>query len=104
MSAALGLVAAKVALTVGECTAQPFDQALSQRVQHLTERSDMLTAQVIAARKSLPARRAAALDERYKVIEKRQGVEEAKRRQTEEEGAARRTHGGSSHPERELGW
>jgi len=53
-------------------------------VQLLTEQSDKLTAQVIEARKTLPARRAAALEARSEVLSERLRKKEAKRRAIEE--------------------
>ncbi|UZJ51351.1 hypothetical protein CBS101457_000671 [Exobasidium rhododendri] len=64
---------------------EPFDQALSQRVQHLTEQCDNLTAHVIEARKTLPSRRAAALQARYKLTDERQKKIDARRRTVEED-------------------
>jgi hypothetical protein len=64
---------------------EPFDQALSQRVQHLTEQYDNLTAQVIESRKTLPARRAAALQSRYDTVrEDERSVEERRATLVEE--------------------
>lgn len=64
---------------------QPFDQDLSQRVQRLSERCDTSTAQAIAARKSIPSRRAALLQTRAKIQKEIEEKRENKRRKLESE-------------------
>lgn len=47
---------------------EPFDEALSDRLQTLSETADALTEKAVSARKALPAERDAALERRAKVL------------------------------------
>lgn len=66
-------------------TAEPFDQVLSQRVQHMSEQADKLTAEAIKARKTLPAQRAALIRERHAVLQRAAEAREKRRRQDEDD-------------------
>ncbi|PWN37206.1 uncharacterized protein FA14DRAFT_170083 [Meira miltonrushii] len=64
---------------------QPFDQELSQRVRMLSERCDTSTAQAIAARKTIPSKRAALLQTRAQLQREIEQKRENKRRRLESE-------------------
>lgn len=64
---------------------QPFDQDLSQRVQRLSERCDTSTAQAIAARKTIPSKRATLLQTRAQIQKEIDQKREHKRRKLESE-------------------
>ncbi|EPQ30445.1 uncharacterized protein PFL1_01971 [Pseudozyma flocculosa PF-1] len=57
---------------------EPFDEDLSKEVQTLAEQSDRLTEEVIGCRKSLPTRRAEAMQRRAEVL---RALEEKKEKQ-----------------------
>lgn len=62
---------------------EPFDEELSRRVQNLAEQSDKLTEEVIAYRKTLPSRRAEAMEKRAAVIKALEAKNEEQRRSIE---------------------
>ncbi|PWY99499.1 hypothetical protein BCV70DRAFT_201063 [Testicularia cyperi] len=59
---------------------EPFDEELSRRVQNLAEQSDKLTEEVISYRKTLPSRRAEAMQRRAEVISALEAKKEEQRR------------------------
>lgn len=62
---------------------EPFDEDLSRKVQTLAEQSDKLTEEVIAYRKTLPSRRAEAMEKRAAVIKALEEKKEEQRRSAE---------------------
>lgn len=66
-------------------TVEPFDQALSQRVQHLSEQADKLTADAITARKTIPRRKADIMQQRSAALAHIDKTNEKRRREVEEE-------------------
>lgn len=68
---------------------EPFDEELSRRLQVLNDQANTLTTEVIGFRKSLPARRAQAMERRAAVIRALEAKKEEQRRATEKEHALR---------------
>ncbi|SPO45507.1 uncharacterized protein PSANT_03193 [Moesziomyces antarcticus] len=66
---------------------EPFDEELSRRLQMLNDQANNLTTEVIAFRKSLPARRAQAMEKRAAVIRALEAKKEQQRRAVEKEHA-----------------
>lgn len=66
---------------------EPFDEDLSRHVQSLAERSDQLTEEVITYRKTLPARRAQAMQRRAQIVKQLEDKREAQRRKLEKQKA-----------------
>lgn len=66
-------------------TAEAFNVKLSEEVQKLTQEADKLTEEVIKARKSVPSRKAAALQARLEVVNEKEGGKQRGRRRAEKE-------------------
>ncbi|SNX83824.1 uncharacterized protein MEPE_02532 [Melanopsichium pennsylvanicum] len=68
---------------------EPFDEDLSRRLQLLNDHANTLTTEVIGFRKTLPTRRAEAMERRAAVIRALEAKKEEQRRSAEKEHALR---------------
>ncbi|TKY89271.1 hypothetical protein EX895_001802 [Sporisorium graminicola] len=66
---------------------EPFDEDLSRRLQVLNDQANTLTTEVIGYRKTLPARRAEAMEKRATVIRALEAKKEELRRAAEKDHA-----------------
>ncbi|SJX63106.1 uncharacterized protein SRS1_13932 [Sporisorium reilianum f. sp. reilianum] len=77
---------------------EPFDEDLSRRLQVLNDQANTLTTEVIGWRKTLPARRAEAMEKRAAVIRALEARKEEHRRAAEKEHALQLREQSKSNP------